>query len=217
MCNDAWVNLFPISVINISSRLCSDHSPIIGEFKKDMKFSSGFKFQNMWCLHADFLDVVKLSWSQASTSEPMRVFADKLKRLKHALTQWNTASFGNIHLKVKAAEDSLHQAELQLDLVRSDSTIVAYADAAARYRVVLAQEESFWAQKARQKWLKEGDRNTAFFQATVKERRQFSLCTSIRQDDSSYLTDLDRIASSGVDYFRAQFNAPHCASFTTLV
>ena len=101
--------------------------------------------------------------------------------------------------------------------MHSDSTKAAYADAAARYRVVLAQEESFWAQKARQKWLKEGDRNTAFFQATVKERRQFSLCTSILQDDGSYLTDLDRIASSGVNYIRAQFNAPQCASFTTLV
>ncbi|KAJ8765041.1 hypothetical protein K2173_010517 [Erythroxylum novogranatense] len=42
---------------------------------------------------------------------------------------------------------------------------------AEEYRTVLRQEELFWFQKSRIKWLQEGDRATAFFHATTLARR----------------------------------------------
>lgn len=40
-----------------------------------------------------------------------------------------------------------------------------------KYHHALLQEEVFWKEKSGEKWIKEGDRNTAHSHAKVNERR----------------------------------------------
>lgn len=71
---------------------------------------------------------------------------------------------------------------------------------------MLHQEESLWAQKAKQKWLVEDDRNTVYFQASVKARRIQSQILKIKTDKGDWVSDPNTIADLGVQHFCQIFN-----------
>ena len=85
---------------------------------------------------------------------------------------WNHETFGNIH-------NNLKNARLTLEQTQSDLENLGYSD--ERYEAeILAQkslndaqrvEHEFLKEKARVKWIHEGDRNTAFFHRIVNSRR----------------------------------------------
>ncbi|KAF3774613.1 Transposon TX1 uncharacterized protein [Nymphaea thermarum] len=64
----------------------------------------------------------------------------------------------------------------------------------------LEDEDSLWRQRARVKWMAEGDRNTAFYQAIVKGRRtKNSLCAL--EHEGTRINDVNHIRSICADYF----------------
>ena len=67
--------------------------------------------------------------------------------------------------------------------VESDESVDARVNlhlAQGRLRAALRVEEMFWEQKARVRWLQEGDRNTKFFHSVVKHRMARSIIHRIR-------------------------------------
>lgn len=46
-----------------------------------------------------------------------------------------------------------------------------YIEVQAKLRQLLSQEESFWKQRSKVLWLKEGDSNSRFFHATAYTRK----------------------------------------------
>lgn len=117
---------FRSSLVTQASRSCSDHCPLIGSFNQGSIPKGFFKFQNMWCSHPTFLETVSASWHLPCQGEGMRVFADKLKRLKKELIVWNKNVFGNIQDKLKLAEVALTNAEMALDSNYSEAHVQAY-------------------------------------------------------------------------------------------
>lgn len=65
----------------------------------------------------------------------------------------------------------------------------------------------FFSQKAKQKWLTEGDRNTAFFQASVKALRIQAQLIKMNNDQGDWVTDPQLIAALGVQHFSSTFNS----------
>jgi hypothetical protein len=96
--------MFPRADLITLNRTFLDHSPIVDKFSEEVQTFSSFKFQHMWCHYVDFPTVVAYSWAGIIEGEPMRVFVEKLKRLKKDLCEWNRSSFGKVQSKVQIAE-----------------------------------------------------------------------------------------------------------------
>jgi hypothetical protein len=68
-------------------------------------------------------------------------------------------------------------------------------------RKLLLLQDDFWRQKAKIKWLKEGDLNKKFFQATVANKRNQTKISTIKNCDGVRVSSPYRIAQAGVSFY----------------
>lgn len=72
--------------------------------------------------------------------------------------------------------------------------------------ILIMKEEAMARDKARITWLKEGDRNTAFFHASIKARRIQNNQIQFQREDGNFTTDRDTIGQAAVEYYQNLFN-----------
>lgn len=154
---------FPISRVSHMAREHSGHSPLLIKCASTSHVPSCFHFQNMWCHHLQFQEVVSEIWGSEVHGVGMTKFFNKLKALRKKLQSWNREVFGNVTSKAKTAEQVFKQRKLESDLAHSEEVKLQLQAAQAIYLTELSIESAFWCQKARVKWLQEGDANTTFF------------------------------------------------------
>lgn len=64
-----------------------------------------FRFQNFWCTHQGFEEVVMENLKADFVGEPFLVLYAKLKRVKKALMAWNKERVDNIFIHKATLED----------------------------------------------------------------------------------------------------------------
>ncbi|KAL8535007.1 hypothetical protein ACS0TY_010866 [Phlomoides rotata] len=130
-------------------------------------------------MDASFKDLVRNSWEQPlRPSDPISRVIQKLKRLKVELQVWNKQVFGMIAAKIAGVNQTLAAVQSQVyNLGDSAQLLDREIDATVELNWILKQEQQFFAQKNRASWLKDGDRNTAFFQRLhrIKKARPVAL------------------------------------------
>ncbi|KAK1285694.1 hypothetical protein QJS10_CPB20g01230 [Acorus calamus] len=102
----------------------------------------------------------------------MGMFQQKLRNLQRSLRQWHRSQIGNLQVRVHEAHQQLQQL-MELESHQSvDSPISdSIRSASNKLSALQRQSEMYWAQRARIQWLKEGDKNTRYFQHRVQRRR----------------------------------------------
>ncbi|KAL9661206.1 hypothetical protein QQ045_026028 [Rhodiola kirilowii] len=63
------------------SRVASDHSPLLINFRASTRKPAGFKYLRAWHSHTNFLDVVKEAWTGNHHANSLLNFALKLQAL----------------------------------------------------------------------------------------------------------------------------------------
>ena len=113
-------------------------------------------------------------------------FQQKLKTLKAKIHTWNREEFGNIFEDKKKLLS-------ELDLINrkymeegwDEDMKVKEKDLMSQIETRERQEGIFWKQKARVKWLQEGERNAKFFHNLVLQNRSSFRIQKLRKRDGS--------------------------------
>ena len=119
----------------------------------------------------------------------------------------NCEEFGNIFDAVKQAEDTVAFAKDAFDNEPSQPHWVALQEARAELRRALAREEGYWKQKAKVKWLKDGDKNSKYFHSVVAERRAKSIIHRIKNGQGEWISDEGQVSAVAVEFFKALLTA----------
>lgn len=71
----------------------------------------------------------------------------------------------------------------------------------------LMKKELHWKQRAKQFWLKEGDKNTRFFHNMASARRKINSIKRLQRDDGSWASVINSIRVVVKDYYERIFSA----------
>ncbi|XP_022889164.1 uncharacterized protein LOC111404611 [Olea europaea var. sylvestris] len=203
--NHAWYDQFRNSIVNYLERSHSDHAPLLIQLVHPRRSSlSPSRFQRMWLQHPLFLHVIAESWNRECHLSGLQWMAFKLKRLKGDLKLWNKVVFRNIFQRLNDARDKILLLENQM--LSDNSVAKELAELKCSYDLLLLQEEIYRKQRSCVKWLKERDRNTAFFHAMARQNQQ-KIHVSEIMGPSCILTDTQQILGAAVEFFKSHLDS----------
>jgi len=168
---NSWTTKFPNTMVKTLVMETSDHWPCVVEIAIAIHQAKMFRFENHWLNHEDFIQVVVNGWSAPShVSDPAKVLTAKFKNLRKDLKIWK--------LKLPKLAIAIQNIKLVLHFLE---TIELFRDFSLpewnfRYLIseklifLLKQQKTYWKQKGKIRWVKEGDASTRFFHAhaTIK-------------------------------------------------
>ncbi|KAJ9536543.1 hypothetical protein OSB04_un000295 [Centaurea solstitialis] len=181
----------------------SDHSPSLLSFKGGIrKRRWGFKFDNYLVHHKHFLPIVSDVWQKRVDGTFMFQVTQKLKALKKPLRSLRN-TYGDLNLRAVKLKTELDVIQIAADMdpfnvaLREDLEFLRVAYQQARH-----DEEVAIMQRAKVKWLKDGDANTKYFHMVVKEKRNAQQIHSVRKVDGMFVYD-DDVPGAFVDNLKA--------------
>ncbi|KAJ9536498.1 hypothetical protein OSB04_un000335 [Centaurea solstitialis] len=201
LANTFFTSLFDDATARFLPRGLSDHSPgIVGFTGGTRARKAGFKFDNFLVNDPQFLPTVERFWNVPSEGTFMFRLTTKLKSLKTPLRKLRS-TYGNLSVKTIELKEELDVAQLSADI---DPGNVILAQEVKRIRE--AYQKSCWVdfsasrQRAKVKWLAEGDANTRYFHRVIEERRYSRHIHSVCNAAGVYVFD-DDVAMAFIDHF----------------
>ncbi|WMV47268.1 hypothetical protein MTR67_040653, partial [Solanum verrucosum] len=150
----------------------------IDRFLISSEWNDSFKTINQVALPRGegFLDSVKNWWSSYEVGgSPDFVLVQKLKYLKKDISTWNKEVFGKLEEQRSQALNDLTNLEQSSEgRILSEAENAQMINLQTHLEQLAKIEEVSWRQKSRCLWLKDGDRNTKYFQSVANaNRREF--------------------------------------------
>jgi hypothetical protein len=130
-----------------------------------------------------------------------------------SLQEWSHASFGHVRQEIRKLERQLKT--IRLSPWRADG-IEAARKVESRLCELFEREEIMARQRSRVIWLREGDRNTAFFHACASTRRRTNRIRALVREDGSRCEDLHEIKGMAETFYGDLFSSEPCDSEAVL-
>lgn len=203
--NHEWIISVPQSSAIFLPPEFSDHSPSLIDLASTLPIAGTkpFKFFNYLTKHPSFLETVTEAWILAGISSTcLSDLSWKLKSLKSVLQKINSENYSKIQERVLLANGLLKDVQVRalqqptLELFEEEKLLHA------RWCFLRAIEESYFKQRSRINWLKEGDLNTAYFHRVVLVRVAFNSIRSFVLSSGTIITDPTAMATLAVSHFQ---------------
>ncbi|KAL8543610.1 hypothetical protein ACS0TY_004253 [Phlomoides rotata] len=122
--------------------------------------------------HPDFREMCISEWSSYNISGwKSYSLSTKLKQLKGALKQWSRNTFSSLNNRIEAQKKNIKRLDKFDDVFGlEEEEIIERNRITAELRRNMVWKESFLFQKAKAKWIKEGDVNSSFFHGWINKR-----------------------------------------------
>lgn len=202
LCNGDWSMRFDKAKVKHLPALQSDHCPILvspNGFTPLKSLNRPFKFQASWLTHEKFQELIHDKWDKNETL--MRA----LGKLSVELQTWNREVFGNIFRQKRHIMARISGIQAILSTQHDRGLLKLESRLRRELDDILEREELLWYQKARIDWIKNGDRNTSFFQLSTIIRRWKNKVVAVKGDDGLWIHEKDLVKNHFVSYFTKLF------------
>ncbi|XP_042515184.1 uncharacterized protein LOC122089493 [Macadamia integrifolia] len=202
-CNGKWIEVFRNVKQRVLLSSVSDHAPLI-VVSDDVQRPTNipFRFHSFWMENDQFISVVEEAWKTSIGGNPIFVLAQKLKQVKENLKVWARANFPNLNDEVDKAKLELKKVQDMIEVAgMNDELFNREADAKTVLLKANQMYEKLWAEKAKLRWMKNGDCNSKIFHLSVKLRRLKNQITSLKKEDGTWVSDQQGISSYVSDFF----------------
>nr|XP_043625440.1 uncharacterized protein LOC122596860 [Erigeron canadensis] len=183
MVNDELISSYPQAHGRFLPYLISDHSPAVLIFKEEVdRKGRSFRFSNFITEKEGYLELIQNEWEGKGKGFHMYRLVQNLKKLKKALKRLSWKN-GNVFEKVSMLKEKLRKDQEACDKNPHNEMLKREVVTTLKEYMVAANDEiKLLHQKVKVQWLKEGDRNTAYFHSILKARRNKSKVEVICDD-----------------------------------
>ncbi|KAL0408606.1 UNVERIFIED_CONTAM: putative ribonuclease H protein [Sesamum radiatum] len=202
--NSDWCLLYPKTIITHLPAIASDHCPLLLDTHPNTEpRPRPFFFEEMWFRDYSCEILVADTWLLSVAGNPINKLHCLLKRLRTELRKWNRNSFGWCHSQIDSIKKSLEI----LQASDQNSEVIALGNnLQLELDEQLKRIETKWRQKAKQKWLEDGDANTKYFHLTAVLQSKSNFIHSIKSKEGHTVTEWDMIGKEFADYFKSLFS-----------
>jgi hypothetical protein len=200
--NAEWCVDYPISnVYNMPIIYSiSDHAAILLSTDGPIRrIKHSFKFENWWIKEQDFQDRAKSAWL-STTNKP---FSSRTNHLAGTLKIWCRKK-KPLQREINNLEEKIKHIQMQ-PLSNRDHNLEA--SLVTRYEQTMTKLTDSYMQRAKKKWIKDGDRNTSFFHHAIVKRRRRNTIVSVKDENNVMQFMPDKISNTFVNYFRSIFSS----------
>lgn len=203
MCNSEWQSFFHNSSMVNLPLPSSDHYDLWLRLSLDtaQRRRNYFKFLGPWLDHPDFKNQLDTSWIPSSS------WGDNISRLSANLRTWNNEVFGNIFKRKKRVLAHLEGTQRVLFHGKNERLQILKEGLWEEYSRILHQEEAYWFQQSRSKWIKLRDRNTCFFHQSTLAKRKFNKIEALMDEDGEWIYDEDKLQSLAVNFYGSLYSS----------
>ncbi|KAJ9564376.1 hypothetical protein OSB04_000342 [Centaurea solstitialis] len=207
--NSDFNSLWPEANALALPRVFSDHCPILLETRTCDFGPIPFKFFNSWLLNPELENLVKEKWD--AQKPEFEVFSSierlsrKLRFLKNAIKEWRL----KCGIEQNKDIDSLKQKISSIDLLAEvggidDGLAAERANLMAKLGDLTSAKACDLKQKAKSKWISDGDENSRYFHGVVNNKLKKSRIHGLNIN-GSWVTEPDKIKEATRDFFEKKF------------
>ncbi|XP_020690250.1 uncharacterized protein LOC110105198 [Dendrobium catenatum] len=171
------------ALVHHLGRIASDHCPLIlnilnSGFRKQKKL----QFEDIWASFPASKAIVSKTWRKSVRGDDVQVLNTKFRRVLKALFHWSRSKHSNLNsLKKELKKDII---ELQEEEANSgglsEDKICLLKFKVKELNSSLGRLSSWWKQRAKVKWIKDGDSNTEYFYSVASTRQRLNFINQIR-------------------------------------
>ncbi|KAJ9559867.1 hypothetical protein OSB04_005027 [Centaurea solstitialis] len=164
------------------------------------------RFFNAWLLDDGMEERIKRGWStEVRSTTPDAIFRDKLKAVKAELKDWRKSVKGSLEKDVVEAKREAQKWEAKSETsILSDRDRQKWMEARSKWLELEERSLSMARQKAKVKWIKDGDENSKFFHAACKSRQRKNSLQGLLID-SVWEEDPKELKSFVFEFFKSKF------------
>jgi hypothetical protein len=164
--------------------------------------SHSFFYDAGWAKDESYQEVITLVWHRAySNGTSWARLCTKLEECVTFIKKWHRSSSYNGQQEIL----KLNKRLLSLQANEDTAVLPEIKKIQAQLHVLLDKKELWWRQRAKEDWLKMGDRNTRFFHACASEKRRQNRVGFIMDERGQRWESQAKIENAFVVYFSKLF------------
>ena len=161
--------------------------------------NKSFRYEYMWERMDSLTDAIVSSWGEKCAAESLSEVTEKLSTLQSSLNNWAKRNFGSIIKQTTALRKQLEHLWVQHVTAERDREIKAVA---RKLDEVLHREEMMWRQRSRALWLREGDKNTQYFQRKATWRRKKNTISKLKDERGTWIEERSKLQEMTTRFFK---------------
>ncbi|PRQ50695.1 putative RNA-directed DNA polymerase [Rosa chinensis] len=206
--NFQWRELYPFSRVITLPLSRSDHCPLLIEVNPERpparRSSRRFRFEEMWLNHSECSQVIKTGWLLPSTGESMTQVGRKIKQTGSLLLSWNEGVFQQRQVEMRLIQRKL---DTVMAVDHQNSHFDEIKALQFRLNELLSINETYWRQRSKVQWLREGDRNTSFFHRRASNRRSRNRIKGLLTENGQWTSEPGEVTNILLQYYEASFRS----------
>ncbi|KAF3776962.1 putative ribonuclease H protein [Nymphaea thermarum] len=196
--------------LDVLPRTVSDHNPILLSISKRRVITWGstpFRHFQYWRELPGYSEQVESAWAVDTRGCAMIKLIHKLEATRDKLKAWCKGGANNLPNLIGKLKSNIILCQTLSERGQSEA-VEQECNLKRELTKLLILEERLWRQKARIKWMREGDLNPKFFQGIANGRRRRNRIAAILHEGRT-LTDMPDLFSAGTSFFVALLGTSH--------